>query len=173
MLKTIDKIHMAGELLVGAAAAYREGRANSSDAAFARCIVLAGAAQGIVMPLLDEAGIQTSEKRIATTLAHVRGLDVPNLTPEDWKGLHRVTMGLSRLVYNNLKHTGDPNWKEKKKTPPVLPSQDRFFDANLEDEADIVITFAMDDMRALQLPLHEILSDDALDLLESAWLGGA
>jgi len=162
MLRTLDKIHMAGELVLRAAATFRSAQTVGD---FASAVVLAGAAQGIVVPFLEEAGIDSSELRMAKTIAHIQQRNIAAMTPDDWDKLLAETKRFTRAIYNGLKHAGDHRRKVA-----LLPSNDRFIDANLENEAELLISETINDLRAVPLYLPDVLSVEALELVQSAWV---
>ncbi|SFN28404.1 hypothetical protein SAMN05660284_01072 [Formivibrio citricus] len=160
-METHDKILLAGELLVDAAKTYRAGETNID---FAKSILLAGAVIGIVAPWLEELGGKPSQTQLAGMAANLKGVPLTNLPLNEQQKEIGKSIAFYRLTYNSLKHAGRG---EKTK-----PSDDRFFEANLKEEAYYLIGNAIDDYNKLPLSRQTIntkLSDDLLTLLQSHW----
>ena len=153
-MKEHNKRVIAGDFLVEAVEAYKTA---VSDADYAKCILLAGATIGIISPLLEELGIKPQQVELAERAAGLSGIDLTTLTPND-RNVH-IAKGLRfyRFVSNALKHTGNERYQ-------IKASADLTFEADLKDEAQYLISTAIDDLNKLGLPV-EILNTPHADKL--------
>jgi hypothetical protein len=156
-VKTHNKIILAGELLVEAA---NECRAAKNDVGFAKSILLAGAVSLIITPWLEEIGIESMHVYLARRAVELSGkkLSAKELEQEIGKGI-----GYFRLVYNSLKHSGRKG---------VKPSDDLTFEADLKEEAYLLIDAVIFDYKRLPLALgviNTMLTSELLTLLQSSW----
>lgn len=161
-MKTHDKILLAGELLLDAANSFHIA---TTEAEYAKCILLAGAVIGVTAPWLDELGEKSSQIRLAELSAHLKGIDLSELTDKSREREFGKSLTFYRLAYNSLKHAGKRN--------DVKPSDDLIFRANLKEEAYYLIGSAIDDYNKLPLSrevINKQLSDDLLTLLQSPWV---
>lgn len=161
-MKTHDKILLAGELLLDAANSFHTA---TTEAEYAKCILLAGAVIGVTAPWLDELGEKSSQIRLAELSAHFQGIDLSELTDKSRKEELGKSLAFYRLAYNSLKHAG--------KGKEVKASDDLTFKANLKEEAHYLIGSAIDDYNKLPLPqevINKQLSGDLLTLLQSPWV---
>jgi hypothetical protein len=156
-VKTHDKIILAGELLVEAA---NECRSAKSDVGFAKSILLAGAVSLIITPWLKEIGIESMHVFLARRAAELSGkkMSAKELNAAIGKGI-----GYYRFAYNSLKHAGSKD---------VKASDDLFFEADLEEEANLLIDAVVFDYKRLPLSQEVVntkLSSELLTLIQSSW----
>jgi len=151
---------MAGELLVEAA---RECKNATDDVHFAKSILLSGAVDLMVSPILDEHGIESLHVSLSKAAARFGGENLDKLTPEQLQKTVGKGIKYFRFTYNSLKHTGSSK---------VKASDDLDFFANLEQEAYHMIDACISDFNKLPLSqgyINTVFSDELLSLLQSHW----
>jgi len=155
---TINKLELAGQLLVEAVTTYRSGERNVD---FAKSILMAGAVVEIVSPLLKEHDIRSHQIKLAALAKEV-----------DEKSDVSKSMIFFRRPYNALKHAGKSSTnKDGTFTWKTLPSSDLLIDLDLKDEADHLINSAIEDFRtAVKAGLANLETFDELrNLLQDVW----
>jgi len=160
-MKEYNKIILAGELLVGAAEAYRSAK---TDIDYAKSILMSGAVIGIVHPWLIENGIDPSHTQLAKISARIRGIDIASLTKQEQQNELRRSISFHKLTYNSLKHAGN-------KRKNINAADDLILEANLKEEADYLIGNAIDDYNKLPFSQNMECHQDLLKLLQSNWAG--
>lgn len=127
---------------------------------FATSILLSGAVNEITEPLLKEFGIKTRRGYFSELAAKL------SKSEKSLKEKEKLHFGLTKSVYNSIKHAGDHNGK-------VKPSEDLEIFSNLKDQAEWSLSFALDNFLALPDPyvtqqkINHIYSDEFLDLFQT------
>jgi hypothetical protein len=155
-MKTIDKINLCVDLLLESAS---ELRVAKKDIHFVKSILLSGAVNEIIEPLLKEHDIPLRRSvfvDLATRLSK----------PEDTQHKEKLKtrfFNFSKSIYNALKHAGG-NGK--------TASQDLILEADLQEEAEQIFLLALSNFEALPPPyktqekVKSVYSDEFLELFQ-------
>lgn len=155
-MKTLDKINLCVDLLLESAS---ELRGAERDIHFVKSILLSGAVNEIIEPLLKEHDIPLPRGvfvDLATRLAK----------PEDIQRKEKLKtrfFNISKSIYNALKHAGG-NGKSA--------SQDLIIEADLQVEAEESFLLALSNFEALPPPyktqekIKSAYSDEFLELFQ-------
>lgn len=158
--KPVNKIDLCVDMILASARAFKAG----SQIDFVTSILLAGAANEILEPLLQELGIKTKRGEFALRAACIASKDSGD-NPIDEK-TRKSAFASSKSIYNALKHAGDRN-------RGIKPSDDLEMVVDLCDEAEWSLSFALDNFLALpesyvtQEKIKQVYSDEFLDLFQT------
>lgn len=153
----INKISLCEDMLLTSARFYKNG---TCDIDFATSILLSGAVNEITEPLLKELDIKTKRGHFSELAAKL------SKSEKTIKEKEKIHYKLTKSIYNSIKHAGDHNRKFK-------PSEDLEIFANLKDEAEWSLSFALDNFLALPAPyvtqqkINHVYSDEFLDLFQT------
>lgn len=101
--KSINKIDLCVDMLLSSARALKSGKQID----FATSILLAGAVNEILEPLLEELGIRRNRGEFALRVARIASKN-SNGNPSHEK-IRKSAFSSSKSIYNALKHAGDKN----------------------------------------------------------------
>lgn len=143
----VHKIDVAARLFLAAHERFTEA---TGDDDYIVTIVLSGASVGIVAPLLEEQGGNSTHSILAMLSKFVSHPGEPS-----------TREGMFRAVYNGLKHAGD-----KKRN--LKPSNDMEIVADLRLEAAHMLEAALFDFRETDIPqsVRAILPEGFIRILE-------
>ena len=153
----INKISLCEDMLLASARFYKNG---TCDVDFATSILLSGAVNEITEPLLKEFSIKTRRGHFSELAAKL------SKSEKSIERKQKIHFALTKSVYNEIKHAGDHNGK-------VKPSEDLEIFANLKDEAEWSLSFALNNFLALPAPyvtqqkINHIYTDEFLDLFQT------
>lgn len=151
-------------MILASARAFKAGKQID----FATSILLAGAVNEILGPLLQELSIKTKRGEFALRAACIASKNSSD-NPIHEK-TRRLVFSSSKSIYNALKHAGD---KKPDGTWRLKPSSDLIMNVDLCDEAEWSLSFSLDNFIALPEPyvtpqkINQVYSDDFLDLYQT------
>ena len=158
--KPINKIDLCVDMILASARALKAGKQID----FVTSILLAGAVNEILEPLLQELRIETKRGEFALCAARIA-----NKNSSD-NPIHEKTrksvFSNSKSIYNALKHAGNKN-------RGIKPSDDLEMVVDLCDEAEWSLSFALDNFLALRKPyvtqqkINQVYPDEFLDLFQT------
>lgn len=163
-----NKIELVGEMLVEAAHAYQSA---SKPIHYINCILLSGAALGILTPLLRELGIQNSIAQLAKFAQTIVKQDEQE---SENNSRFRDALSYYLSTYNSLKHAGKSN-KGNKGREVLAPADDLTICADFADEAQFYLTHAIQDFGRLPEEylsseyINTQMSDELLDVLHMSF----
>lgn len=142
----LNKILLAADMFVEAHNLFVSGK---RDIDYVTSTLLSGAVVGIIAPLVEEQGTESTHK----TLANLAHLAKPQT--------RAIRDGVFRWVYNAMKHAGD-----MKSGLPA--SEDLEIVADLRDEAAQMLDAAKSDFRKIKVSdgIRQRLNPDFIDLLK-------
>lgn len=158
--KPVNKIDLCVDMILASARAFKSG----SQIDFVTSILLAGAANEILEPLLQELSINTRRGEFALRASCIAGKNSSgNYIHEKAR---KSAFSSSKSIYNALKHAGDKN-------RGIKPSDDLEMVVDLSDEAEWSLSFALDNFLALPTPyvtqqkINQVYPDEFLDLFQT------
>lgn len=164
LLRTINKIDICVDMILASAKALKAG--NQID--FVTSILLSGAVNEILEPLLQEKNIKSKRGEFALRAACI--LSKTSGGSPIHEKTRKSAFANSKSIYNALKHAGDKksdgSWK-------IKPSSDLIMDVDLCDEAEWSLSFALDNFLALPEPyvtqqkINQVYSDEFLDIFQT------
>lgn len=128
-MQNYNKIVLAAEMFVEAHDRFIEAKRPVD---FITALMLSGAVEGIVAPLLKEQGKRSAHQLLAALADLVNG------------PVSRTHDGVFRTVYNGLKHAGD-------RQKLVAPSTDLRLEADLRVEAAEMLNSAKEDFAKIEV----------------------
>ncbi|MGH8491875.1 MAG: hypothetical protein ACRERR_02035 [Moraxellaceae bacterium] len=149
MREKLSKLKVAADMIVASHTEYCNAKCDMN---YIKSILLSGAAIGILHPYLVEKGCIPSQSEFTNLLNSYNKMSGLAVVKES------ESIAFSRLVYNSLKHAGNP----KKR---IKATDDLEFIADLRGEAYQLLTDSVGDI-SKALSLGDISSlDVSLDLL--------
>lgn len=158
--KPVNKIDLCADMILASARAFKAG----SQIDFVTSILLAGAVNEILEPLLEELGLKRKRGEFALRVARIAS-KISDDHPIDEK-TRKSAFASSKSIYNALKHAGDRN-------RGIKPSDDLEMIVDLCVEAAESLSFALDNFLALPEPyvtqqkINQVFSDEFLDLFQT------
>lgn len=166
-MKNYNKLILASKLLVESAKIYKLA---VLDVDYAKSILLAGAVNGILEPLVRENKKIPSQKQFAISAVEFRDRMQKDKNNNEPKGGIKEFIFLSKFTYNSLKHAGTSKHNGNKEV--IKAADDLNFKADLKEEAYWVIDHAITDfiqVYYLQIEINTQFSEEFIQLLRSPW----